>query len=69
VDQHGTPILDAGRVDVLAHLFGLAAGLLVGLLWCLSGFAGKLSPRAQTIAGLVGLALLAVAWLLALQAN
>jgi rhomboid protease GluP len=69
VDREGVPLLNAGRIDVLAHLFGLAAGLLIGLLWCLSDLRQKLSRRAQAIIGALGLALLAVAWLSALRAS
>jgi membrane associated rhomboid family serine protease len=59
--EFGGPV----RVDVLAHLFGLAWGLVLGVLF------GRLAARARSgsvrwITGLATLAILATAWALAL---
>ncbi len=60
----GTPI-PIGRIDLGAHLFGIAAGVLVGAVFYFAGVHAGTSKRAQCAAGLLAVTLLATAWLLA----
>ena len=39
-DRNGSPILDAGTVDVMAHLFGLAVGIPLGAIFFAVGMRG-----------------------------
>lgn len=57
-------ILGAGgqRVDIMAHLFGFAAGLLMGTAYSL-GVKPPLSPKHQTLCWILTAGILAAAWL------
>ncbi|MEQ1853977.1 MAG: rhomboid family intramembrane serine protease, partial [Chthoniobacteraceae bacterium] len=65
MNADGTPIRDAGRVDVMAHLFGLAAGVALGAIFFASGLRGGARRGLQVACGTTAVVLLAVAWLLA----
>ncbi len=58
----GTTILDAGNVDVLAHLFGLFAGALLGAGFFAAGWKGGASARRQIASGVGAVLLLVVSW-------
>ncbi len=64
IKPDGTPI-PIGRVDIGAHLFGLAAGVLVGAMLQRFGMKTGAHPRAQIIAGAAGFLVLPLAWWLA----
>ena len=59
--------LDAGRVDVMAHLFGLVAGLLLGAVFFALGARQGISNRAQARFGAAAILLAGTAWALALR--
>lgn len=61
----GTPI-PIGRVDLGAHLFGIAAGVVVGAFFQYVGIRATTSRWAQIAAASLGLAVLAGAWALAI---
>ncbi len=64
-NRDGTTTLDAGNVDVIAHLSGLLAGMLLGAALLLFGLKSD-APRAwQIAAGGTALALLGGAWMAA----
>ncbi len=63
--RDGTPIMDAGSVDVMAHLFGLIAGALLGALLFATGFRRGAAPWVQAICGTVAIVSLLAAWLAA----
>ena len=67
VNPDGSPSVNAGRVDVMAHLLGLGAGVLVGGLFFYFGGRRGLSRRAQVAYGLSAVTLIAGAWALALR--
>ena len=58
----GSTILDAGNVDVLAHLFGLVAGVALGAGLFAAGWKGGASGRRQIAAGAGAVLLLVVSW-------
>jgi membrane associated rhomboid family serine protease len=58
----GTTILDAGNVDVLAHLFGLLAGVALGAGFFAAGWKGGASARRQIAFGASAVLLLVVSW-------
>jgi membrane associated rhomboid family serine protease len=66
VKSDGSPALDAGRVDVMAHLLGLAAGLVIGGLFFFLGARRGLSRRSQLAFAAVGMLLVGGAWALAI---
>ncbi|MDD5350165.1 MAG: rhomboid family intramembrane serine protease [Chthoniobacteraceae bacterium] len=55
-----------GNIDVLAHGFGMAAGLATGFLLGWTRLPQKTTPRVQTLLALAALLLPALAWLWAL---
>jgi rhomboid protease GluP len=55
------------NTDVLAHLSGFAAGVLVGLVYASSALPDRVGRRAQVIAGLGTVVCLVAAWWLALR--
>lgn len=57
----GSPI-PIGRVDLGAHLFGIAAGILVGAIFHFAGIRATTPRWAQIAAATVAVALLAGAW-------
>ena len=64
-NRDGTPILDAGNVDVMAHLFGLVAGVLLGAIFFAAGLRRGASARMQTVCGAGAIGALFAAWLAA----
>ena len=66
-DRDGTPILDAGTVDVMAHLFGLAAGVMLGAIFFATGMRGGAARSVQVACGAGAIGLLAVAWSVAVK--
>jgi rhomboid protease GluP len=64
VKPDGTPI-PIVRVDLGAHLFGLAAGVFAGALLYRFGATVQANPRAQFIAGAVCFFVLPLAWWMA----
>ena len=67
VNSDGSPVVIAGRVDVRAHLRGLAAGVLVGGTFFFLGARRGISARAQIIFGVAAVLLIAVSWVAALH--
>ena len=64
IKPDGTPI-PIGRVDLGAHLFGIAAGVLVGAIFYFAGARAHMSGRAQIVAGGIAVILLGAAWWMA----
>ena len=64
-NRDGTPIMDAGNVDVMAHLFGLVAGVLLGALFFAVGLRRGASARMQAVCGAGAIGALFAAWLAA----
>lgn len=64
-NRDGVPVMDAGNVDVMAHLFGLVAGIFLGALLFAVGIRRGAPGRVQAACGVGAAGLLAVAWLLA----
>ena len=62
-NRDGTPILDAGSVDVMAHLFGLIAGALLGALLFAAGLRRGAAQWVQVACGAAAVAALIIAWL------
>ena len=67
INRDGSPLTEIGRVDVWAHLLGLAAGLLLGLGLFAVGMRRGISARLQVVFGVLALGALAGAWCLALH--
>ena len=67
-DRNGVPVTDAGNVDVMAHLFGLVAGVFLGALLFAVGIRRGTPGRVQAACAIGAVGLLAVAWLLAARA-
>ncbi len=63
--RDGAPIMDAGNVDVMAHLFGLIAGVLLGALLFATGFRRGAAQWVQVSCGAGAVAALIAAWLAA----
>ena len=61
----GSTVLDAGNVDVMAHLFGLVAGMLLGAGSFLLGLKSGAPRMWQVAAGSVTLVLFGAAWMAA----
>jgi hypothetical protein len=51
-----------GNVDLMAHLLGLVAGLLVGALFFALGWSAGTKERVQWIVGASAVALVVAAW-------
>jgi membrane associated rhomboid family serine protease len=64
-NRDGAPAPDAGTVDVMAHLFGLAAGILLGAVFFVTGMRGGAPRWVQSACGATAIGLLVVPWLLA----
>ena len=58
----GTTILDAENVDVLAHLFGLLAGVVLGAGFFAAGWKGGATSRRQIAFGVSAVLLLVISW-------
>jgi rhomboid protease GluP len=67
VNRDGAPVAEIGRVDVWAHLLGLAAGLLLGIAFYVLGLRRGLAARTQAIFGIGAIGALASAWWMALR--
>jgi len=63
--RDGVPVADAGNVDVMAHLFGLAAGFLLGAIFFAAGLRRGATARMQTVFGSAAVCTLVAAWLAA----
>ena len=61
----GSPLLEPGQIDVWAHLLGLAAGLVIGVVFFVLGARRGISPSAQLIFGGAAAGLVALCWGLA----
>jgi rhomboid protease GluP len=66
VGPDGAPLLHAGRVDIMAHLLGLGAGLALGAVFFALGARRGLAPHKQAGLGVLGLGFLLVSWSAAL---
>jgi rhomboid protease GluP len=64
-DANGTPLKDPGNVDVMAHFFGLVAGILLGAVFFFVGMRKGASRLLQIACGAAAVGLLIIAWLLA----
>jgi membrane associated rhomboid family serine protease len=64
-NRDGVPVIDAGNVDVMAHLFGLVAGIFLGALFFSIGIKRGAPQWMQGVCIVGAMGLLAVAWLLA----
>ena len=64
-NRDGTPLMDAGSVDVMAHLFGLVAGALLGAIFFAAGMRRGAVMWRQVACGAAAIASLVVPWLLA----
>ena len=64
-NRDGTPILDAGNVDLMAHLFGLVAGVLLGAIFFAAGMRRGAARWVQAVCGGAVLVVLAAAWMAA----
>ena len=64
-NRDGTPIMDSGNVDVMAHLFGLVAGIILGAIFFAAGLRRGASRWAQAACGAVAVAGLIAAWMAA----
>ena len=64
-NRDGTPIMDAGNVDLMAHLFGLVAGVVLGAVLFAAGLRRGARVWVQEVCGIVAAAALGFAWLLA----
>lgn len=63
--RDGTPLMDAGRVDVMAHLFGLTAGALLGAIFFAVGLRRGAGRWVQVACGTAAVAALFGAWVAA----
>jgi membrane associated rhomboid family serine protease len=64
-NRDGVPVTDAGNVDVMAHLFGLIAGIFLGAICFAVGLRCGATPAVQVVCGGVAVGALVAAWLLA----
>lgn len=64
-NRDGTPILDAGSVDVMAHLFGLVAGSFLGAVLFAARLRRGAAQWVQHTCGTGAVAILLIAWLAA----
>ena len=62
-NHDGAPIMDAGNVDLMAHLFGLIAGVLCGAAFFAAGMRRGARGWVQIVCGTVTAGLIAAAWL------
>ena len=61
----GTPIMDPGNVDVMAHLFGLVAGAFLGAILFAAGLRRGARGWVQAVCGAAAIIALAAAWMAA----
>jgi membrane associated rhomboid family serine protease len=64
-NRDGTPIMDVGNVDVMAHLFGLVAGVLLGAMFFAAGMRRGAARWMQIVCGVLMGGVLIAAWLAA----
>jgi rhomboid protease GluP len=67
VNADGSPVVIAGRVDVMAHLLGLGAGVLVGAGFFYFGARRGIPDRAQILFGVAATLLIGISWIMALR--
>ena len=66
-DRDGAPILNAGTVDVMAHLFGLVAGVILGAIFFAAGIRGGSSRWIQVACAAGTIGILLFAWSVAVR--
>ncbi len=66
-NRDGTPLTDAGNVDVMAHLLGLVAGLAIGGILFAAGMRRGAVRSVQIACGAAAVAALGIAWFLAIR--
>ncbi len=64
-NRDGTPIMDTGNVDLMAHLFGLVAGVALGSVLCAAGLRRGARAWVQPVCGGAVIVVLAAAWMAA----
>ncbi len=64
-NRDGTPTMESGNVDVMAHLFGLVAGIFLGAIFFATGLRRGAAPRVQMLCIAAAISVLGVAWLAA----
>lgn len=64
-NRDGTPIMDAGNVDVMAHLFGLVAGIVLGAIFFAAGLRRGAARWMQIVCGTAAVLTLLTAWIAA----
>ena len=64
-NRDGTPIMDAGNVDLMAHLFGLVAGFFLGAIFFAVGMRRGTRAWVQAVCGGAVIVVLAAAWMAA----
>ena len=64
-NHEGVPVLDAGSVDVMAHLFGLVAGFFLGAILFAAGLRRGARGWVQAVCGGAVIVVLAAAWMTA----
>jgi rhomboid protease GluP len=64
-NRDGTPIMDTGNVDLMAHLFGLVAGVALGSVLFGAGLRRGARAWVQAVCGGAVIVVLAAAWMAA----
>lgn len=64
-NRDGTPIMDTGNVDLMAHLFGLVAGVVLGSVLFGAGLRRGARAWVQAVCGGAVIVVLAAAWMAA----
>jgi membrane associated rhomboid family serine protease len=64
-NRDGTPIMDTGNVDLMAHLFGLVAGVALGSVLLGAGWRRGARAWVQAVCGGAVIVVLAAAWMAA----
>lgn len=64
-NRDGTPIMDTGNVDLMAHLFGLVAGVVLGSVLFAAGLRRGARAWVQAVCGGAVIVVLAAAWMAA----
>ena len=62
-NRDGSPIMDVGNVDVMAHLFGLVAGIFLGAIFFAAGLRRGARPWAQMVCCAAAIFALGASWL------
>ena len=66
-NRDGTPIMDAGNVDLMAHLFGLVAGVLLGAVLFALGMRRGAARWVQVVLVILAISALMFTWLLVVR--